>query len=179
MDAASICTILSSDPDTRLDAFVVSNADITMTPSIFPTSREPVPKVGGRPVAEFLFRLTRMLEDASNQHLIQWDEGRIVVFDPPRVESEILAKYFSHSKYSSFQRQLNYFGFRKISGKGKMSPCSYINDAASGDISCLLLIRRQTAINALKRREQEAKVATSSSKSSRKNKNTRYRSKSA
>ena len=49
-----------------------------------------------------------------------------------------------HSKFASFQRQLNYFGFRKIAGKGKMSPCSYVNDAATSDIRSLLLIKRKT-----------------------------------
>lgn len=49
-----------------------------------------------------------------------------------------------HSKFASFQRQLNYFGFRKIAGKGKMSPCSYVNDAATTDIRSLLLIKRKT-----------------------------------
>ena len=38
---------------------------------------------------------------------------------------------------------MNYFGFRKIAGKGKMSPCSYVNENAKKDISSLLFIRRK------------------------------------
>ena len=34
--------------------------------------------------------------------------------DPTVLGAEVLHKYFRHSKYSSFQRQLNYFGFRKV-----------------------------------------------------------------
>ena len=112
-----------------------------------------------RPVAEFLFHLTRMLSDPANYHLIEWDAGRIVVHDPPAMETEVLGKYFRHSKYSSFQRQLNYFGFKKISGKGKMSPCSYINDAATADLGCLLNIRRKTATKGIEKREREAALA--------------------
>ena len=41
------------------------------------------------------------------------------------------------------QRQMNYFGFRKIAGKGKMAPCSYVNEAAKEDISSLLFIKRK------------------------------------
>ena len=41
------------------------------------------------------------------------------------------------------QRQMNYFGFRKIAGKGKMAPCSYVNEAAKEDLSSLLFIKRK------------------------------------
>jgi hypothetical protein len=43
--------------------------------------------------------------------------GRIHVRNPVVLGQDILHKYFRHSKYSSFQRQLNYFGFRKTQGK--------------------------------------------------------------
>ena len=95
------------------------------------------------PIAEFLYQLTKMLTD-DNTEIIEWSDGRIRVHHPERLEAEVLHKYFRHSKFASFQRQLNYFGFRKIAGKGKMSPCSYVNDAATSDIRSLLLIKRKT-----------------------------------
>lgn len=95
------------------------------------------------PIAEFLYQLTKMLTD-DNGEIIEWVDGRIKVHHPERLESEVLHKYFRHSKFASFQRQLNYFGFRKIAGKGKMSPCSYVNEAATSDIRSLLLIKRKT-----------------------------------
>ena len=67
--------------------------------------------------------------------------GRIEVHSPQKLESDVLKKYFRHSKFASFQRQLNYFGFRKLAGKGKMAPCSYVNDAAMDDISSLFQIK--------------------------------------
>ena len=89
-----------------------------------------------------------MLTD-NNRDIIEWStysgNGRIEVHHPARLESEVLGRYFRHSKYSSFQRQLNYFGFRKIAGKGKMSPCSYVNEAATTDIRSLLLMKRKNS----------------------------------
>lgn len=38
---------------------------------------------------------------------------------------------------------MNYFGFRKIAGKGKMAACSYVNENATEDISSLLYIKRK------------------------------------
>lgn len=67
--------------------------------------------------------------------------GVIEVHNPRRLETEVLNKYFRHSKFASFQRQLNYFGFRKLAGKGKMAPCSYVNEAVTGDLGSLLLIK--------------------------------------
>jgi HSF-type DNA-binding len=95
------------------------------------------------PIAEFLYQLTKMLTDDNNE-IIEWIDGRIKVHYPERLEGEVLHKYFRHSKFASFQRQLNYFGFRKIAGKGKMSPCSYVNEGATSDIRSLLLIKRKT-----------------------------------
>jgi hypothetical protein len=95
------------------------------------------------PVAEFLYQLTKMLTD-DNTEVVEWVDGRIKVHYPERLENEVLHKYFRHSKFASFQRQLNYFGFRKIAGKGKMSPCSYVNESATSDICSLLLIKRKT-----------------------------------
>lgn len=95
------------------------------------------------PIAEFLYQLTKMLTD-DNDEIIEWSQARIKVHHPDRLEAEVLHRYFRHSKFASFQRQLNYFGFRKIAGKGKMSPCSYVNDAATDDLRSLLLIKRKT-----------------------------------
>ncbi|KAL9186475.1 hypothetical protein ACHAXT_005713 [Thalassiosira profunda] len=102
----------------------------------------------GGSVPEFLYQLTKMLTDP-NRDIIEWTtysgSGRIEVHHPGRLEKEVLGRYFRHSKYSSFQRQLNYFGFRKIAGKGKMSPCSYVNEAATCDIRSILLMKRKNS----------------------------------
>ena len=98
---------------------------------------------------EFLYQLTKMLTNNTNRKIIKWStysgNGRIEVHHPGRLEKEILGRYFRHSKYSSFQCQLNYFGFCKIAGKGEMSLCSYVNENATMDIRSLLLMKRKNS----------------------------------
>ena len=70
--------------------------------------------IPGCSVPEFLYQLTKMLTETKNRDIIEWStysgSGRIEVHHPARLEKEVLGRYFRHSKYSSFQRQLNYFG---------------------------------------------------------------------
>jgi len=67
---------------------------------------------------------------AEDPTIISWDRlGRITISDPAKLSSEVLINYFRHSNFSSFQRQLNYFGYYKISGKGKLERCVYTNNA--------------------------------------------------
>mmetsp|Transcript_16457 Transcript_16457/g.27889 ORF Transcript_16457/g.27889 Transcript_16457/m.27889 type:complete len:509 (-) Transcript_16457:60-1586(-) len=105
-------------------------------------------------VAEFLYQLTKMLTD-DNKEVIEWSNGRIEVHNPHKLASEVLHKYFRHSKFASFQRQLNYFGFRKFAGKGKMAPCSYVNDAATSDLRSLLTIKRKTSATTSKEKNSK------------------------
>jgi len=106
-----------------------------------------------------------------NRHAIEWANGKIEVHNPPKLASEILQNYFRHSKYASFQRQLNYFGFRKLAGKGKMSPCSYVNDEITPDIRSLLRIKRKTTGSKDKKNDSLSPSTTKSSMTEVTNKN--------
>lgn len=50
------------------------------------------------------------------------------VHDVPRLEREVLHKYFKHSKFTSFQRQLNNFNFHKWT-KTRANVCTFSHDA--------------------------------------------------
>ena len=120
------------------------------------------PIAASHPVPEFVCHLYSMLLESSFSDLISWivpteDEpahmgggisgiGKIVVHNPEALQDGVLGTYYRHSKYASFQRQLNYFGFKKRlhSGKkGKLSPCSYIHESLTADMGSLFTLKRR------------------------------------
>ncbi|RHY13649.1 hypothetical protein DYB30_000382 [Aphanomyces astaci] len=79
-------------------------------------------KVG---VPKFLRYLFQIL-DNEDPHIIAWsaDGTSIQILDMVSIAHTILPKYFKHSNYASFQRQLNYFGFRKWT-KSQTTICTF------------------------------------------------------
>ncbi|KAH9871804.1 hypothetical protein J1614_006061 [Plenodomus biglobosus] len=64
----------------------------------------------------FIHKLYNMLEDRNIQHLISWSTGNeSFVMSPSSEFSKVLASYFKHTNISSFVRQLNMYGFHKVS----------------------------------------------------------------
>lgn len=118
------------------------------------------PIVGNTNVPEFLYQLIKMLTD-NHREVIEWSNGKIEVHNPHKLESDVLNKYFRHSKYASFQRQLNYFGFRKLAGKGKMAPCSYVNENATSDLRSLLKMKRKTSATTRDSKNEKIDESTS------------------
>jgi len=131
-------------------------------PSSLMFSQSPSGEAVTQPVPEFLCHLFSMLRDPSYSDLISWsvpshDEpdhmgggikniGKIVVHKPEALQDMVLGNYYRHSKYASFQRQLNYFGFKKrLHGgkKGKLSPCSYIHESLNEDVGSLFTLKRR------------------------------------
>ncbi|KAG6971822.1 hypothetical protein JG688_00004278 [Phytophthora aleatoria] len=81
-----------------------------------------------REVAPFLKSLRRMLLDESDAVLRWTPDGRAFeIHDMQEMTARVLPKYFKHCKYTSFQRQLNYFNFRKWT-KSKAVVCTFSND---------------------------------------------------
>jgi hypothetical protein len=80
-----------------------------------------------REIAPFLKSLRAMLDHESDAVLRWTPDGRAFeIRDVALLTKEILPKYFKHAKYASFQRQLNYFHFRKWT-KSRTEVCTFAN----------------------------------------------------
>ncbi|KAI9699518.1 MAG: hypothetical protein M1820_007149 [Bogoriella megaspora] len=102
-----------------------SEQNTNISPSETPTTNgNTAPAVGAAAVAQqpkvvqtaFIHKLYNMLEDQSIQHLISWsNSNESFVMSPSNEFSKVLASYFKHTNISSFVRQLNMYGFHKVS----------------------------------------------------------------
>ncbi|KAH6767807.1 heat shock transcription factor A6B [Perilla frutescens var. hirtella] len=64
----------------------------------------------------FLTKTFDMVDDLSSDRVVSWSRGghSFVVWDPHAFSTSVLPRYFKHNNFSSFVRQLNTYGFRKI-----------------------------------------------------------------
>ncbi|CAL0322469.1 unnamed protein product [Lupinus luteus] len=66
--------------------------------------------------APFLSKTYQLVNDPNTDHIVSWGEDHttFVVWRPPEFARDLLPNYFKHNNFSSFVRQLNTYGFRKI-----------------------------------------------------------------
>lgn len=64
----------------------------------------------------FLAKTYEMVDDHSSDSIVSWSHNSksFIVWNPPEFSRDLLPKFFKHNNFSSFIRQLNTYGFRKI-----------------------------------------------------------------
>ncbi|XP_043717280.1 heat stress transcription factor B-2b-like [Telopea speciosissima] len=64
----------------------------------------------------FLTKTYQLVDDPCIDDVISWNEdgSTFIVWRPAEFARDLLPKYFKHNNFSSFVRQLNTYGFRKI-----------------------------------------------------------------
>ncbi|CAL9155189.1 unnamed protein product [Musa hybrid cultivar] len=89
-----------------------------MAPPPLPSAAaEQAPPDGQRSLpTPFLTKTYQLVDDPSVDDMISWNEdgSTFVVWRPAEFARDLLPKYFKHNNFSSFVRQLNTYGFRKI-----------------------------------------------------------------
>ncbi|KAJ7527464.1 hypothetical protein O6H91_16G055800 [Diphasiastrum complanatum] len=64
----------------------------------------------------FLTKTYDMIDDPNTDDIVSWSSrsNSFIVWSPPELATSVLPNYFKHSNFSSFVRQLNSYGFRKV-----------------------------------------------------------------
>ncbi|CAA2933773.1 heat stress transcription factor A-4a-like [Olea europaea subsp. europaea] len=64
----------------------------------------------------FLEKTYDMVDDHSSDSVVSWSQSNksFIVWNPPEFARVLLPRFFKHNNFSSFIRQLNTYGFRKI-----------------------------------------------------------------
>ncbi|TFK76079.1 hypothetical protein BDN72DRAFT_831521 [Pluteus cervinus] len=86
-------------------------------PSPSKSNDQQTPKSETKPQATFLTKLYALLERQENHHMIRWDPAgeHIIVERPEQLALHVLPSIYRQSRFASFSRQLNIYGFmRKV-----------------------------------------------------------------
>ncbi|KAL9411754.1 hypothetical protein AB3S75_045371 [Citrus x aurantiifolia] len=109
----------------------------------------------------FLLKTYMLIEDPATDNVISWngDGTGFVVWQPAEFARDLLPTLFKHSNFSSFVRQLNTYGFRKVA-TGRWEFCNQMFRKGEKDLLCKIRRRKAWA-----NRQQAATAAATQQES--------------
>ncbi|XP_019083238.1 PREDICTED: heat stress transcription factor A-8-like isoform X2 [Camelina sativa] len=115
---------------------------------------------GSSSVAPFLRKCYEMVDDSSTDSIISWStsaDNSFVILDTTVFSVQLLPKYFKHSNFSSFIRQLNIYGFKKVDA----DRWEFANDGfVKGQKDLLKNVIRRKNVQSNEQSKQESKSTT-------------------
>ncbi|KAE8711172.1 Heat stress transcription factor B-3 [Hibiscus syriacus] len=92
----------------------------------------------------FLLKTYMLVEDPATDDVISWnsDGSGFIVWQPPEFARDLIPTLFKHSNFSSFVRQLNTYGFRKVA-TNRWEFCNEMFRKGESELLCK--IRRRKA----------------------------------
>ncbi|MED6155096.1 hypothetical protein PIB30_002306 [Stylosanthes scabra] len=115
----------------------------------------------------FLTKTYEMVDDPSTNSIVSWSDSNrsFVVWNPPEFARVLLPKFFKHNNFSSFIRQLNTYGFKKI----ETVQWEFANDDfVRGQPNLMKNIHRRKPVHSHSLQNQHGQVATPLTESERK-----------